>query len=153
MMNIYFYVIMLITAFGGLSIANLIHRKRKYSHQLVCPVGADCDPVIYSKYSRLFRVPLETIGAIYYTIIVLTYAVFQILPDLHSPGAALVLLELTTVALLFSIYLTSIQAFALKQWCIWCLFSAAICLIIFLIEFQAAGFFDIIKDAKQLLAI
>ena len=152
-MNIYFYVIMIVVAFGGLSIANLIHHKRKYGHQLVCPIGTDCDPVIYSKYSRLFRVPLETVGAIYYTIVVLTYATFQVTPDLHSPGAALVLLELTTVALLFSIYLTCVQAFALKQWCTWCLFSAIICLIIFLIEFQVAGFFDIIKNAKQLLAI
>lgn len=152
-MNIYFYVIMIIAAFGGLSVANLIHHKRKYGHPLICPIGADCDPVIYSKYSQLFRIPLETIGAIYYTIIVLTYAIFQVTPELHSSGAALVLLELTTVALLFSIYLTCVQAFALKQWCTWCLFSAAICLIIFLVEFQTAGFFDIIKNAKQLLAI
>ena len=152
-MSIYFYMIIIITAFGGLSIAHLIHRKRRYSHQLICPIGADCDPVIYSKYARLFRVPLETIGAIYYTIIVLTYAAFQALPDLHSPGAALVLLELTTVALLFSIYLTCIQAFVLKQWCTWCLFSATICFVIFLVEFKFAGFFDIIKIAKQLLAI
>lgn len=152
-MNIYFYIIIIITAFGGLFITNLIHRKRKYSHQLICPVGADCDPVIYSKYSRLFRVPLETIGAVYYTIIVLTYAAFQVIPDLHSPGAALVLLELTTVALLFSIYLTGVQVFALKQWCTWCLFSAVICLIVFLIEFQFTGFFDILKIAKQLLTI
>ena len=152
-MSIYFYMIIMITAFGGLSIAHLIHRKRRYSHQLICPIGTDCDPVIYSKYSRLFRVPLETIGAVYYTIIVMTYAVFQVLPDLHSPGAALVLLELTTVALLFSVYLTCIQAFVLKQWCTWCLFSALICLVIFLTEFQFAGFFDILKVTKQLLAI
>jgi len=153
MNNIYFYMIIMIVAFGGLSIAHLIHRKRKYSHQLICPIGTNCDPVIYSKYSRLFRVPLETIGAIYYTIVVLTYAAFQALPDLHSPGAALVLLELTTVALLFSLYLTYIQAFVLKQWCTWCLFSATICFIIFLVEFKFAGFFDIIKITKQLLAI
>ena len=152
-MNIYFYVIVIITAFGGLFITHLIHSKKKYGHLLVCPIGADCDPVIYSKYSQLFRIPLETVGAIYYTIIVLTYATFQVIPNLHSPGAALVLLELTTVALLFSIYLTGIQAFVLKQWCTWCLFSAAICLIIFLIEFQFTGFFDILKMAKQLLAI
>lgn len=152
-MNIYLYVIIMITAFGGLSIANLIHRKKKYGHLLVCPIGTDCDPVIYSRYSQLFRIPLETVGAIYYTIIVLTYAAFQVSPGLHTPGAALVLLELTIVALLFSIYLTCVQAFALKQWCTWCLFSAAICLIIFLVEFKFAGFSDIVKIAEQLLAI
>ena len=152
-MSVYVYVIISIIAFGGLLIARLIYRKKKYGHPLVCPIGSDCDPVIYSKYSRLFHIPLETVGAIYYTIIILTYAVFYASPTLHSPGAALVLLELTTVALLFSTYLTGIQAFVIKQWCTWCLSSAAICAAIFLIELKFAGIFNIVKIAGQMLTL
>ena len=34
-MNIYFYVIVIITAFGGLFITHLIHHKKKYGHLLI----------------------------------------------------------------------------------------------------------------------
>ena len=146
----YFYILLMLMAFGGLTLSFYIHSKKRLGQKLICPIGSDCDNVIHSKYSRLFNVPLEVIGALYYTIIVMTYSIFLVVPTLHSAGAALVILEMTTVAFLFSLYLTGVQAVILKEWCTWCLTSAAICTIIFLIEFKFVGF-DIIGLLKTAL--
>ncbi len=139
-MSLYIYVLLMIFALAGLTITSYIHRKKTTAQPMVCPIGSNCEVVVHSEYSKLFHVPLEVIGALYYTIIVLTYSLFLVAPEFHSPGSAVVILELTTVAFLFSIYLISVQAFVLKEWCTWCLGSAFICTIIFFIEFRFVGF-------------
>ncbi len=140
-MNIYLYIIGAIIAFGGLYIAKYIHGRRlQLGHPLVSPIGAQDNLVLNSKYSRLFHIPIETIGAIYYTIITLSYAAFFAMPELHSPGAALIILEITVVAFLFSLYLTLVQIFILKAWCGWCFTSTLICTAILLIELSFIGY-------------
>ena len=118
---------------------------------MVCPIGSNCEAVVHSEYSELFHVPLEIIGAIYYTMMCLTYSLFIVAPNLHSPGAAIIILEMTSVAFLFSFYLVNIQAFILKEWCTWCLGSAAVCAMIFLIEFKIVGFDLVALIQKALL--
>jgi uncharacterized membrane protein len=140
-MYIYLSAIAFILAFGGLYVAKYIHeRRQQIGHPLVSPIGANDNLVLNSRYSRLFHIPIETIGAIYYTIIVLTYGSFFAFPDLHQAGAALILLEMTIVAFLFSVYLIFVQIFVLRVWCGWCIISAFICAIIFLIEFKFIGY-------------
>lgn len=136
----YIYVIGSIIAFGGLSITSYIHRKKSTEQPMVCPIGSNCEAVVHSEYSKMFHIPLEVIGALYYTIMVLTYSLFLVAPDLHSAGAAIIILEMTGVAFLFSVYLVSVQAFVLKEWCTWCLGSGAISCLIFFIEFKIVGF-------------
>lgn len=135
-----FYVMLMVLSFAGLAIANYIYNKKRLLQPLVCPVGSNCDNVIHSQYSKLFNIPLEIIGGLYYTIIILSYAIFLAVPSLHSPGAALIILELTAVAFLFSLYLMIIQALVIKEWCTWCLGSAIICTAIFFVEFKFVGF-------------
>lgn len=140
-MFIYLYAIGFILAFGGLSIAKYIHDERQHmGHPLISPVGGENNAVFSSKYSRLFHFPIETIGALYYTIITLTYAAFFVLPELHMMGAALILIEMTVVAFLFSLYLLLVQIFVLKAWCPSCVMSVIICTLIFLIEFKFIGY-------------
>jgi len=136
----FFYVVLMVVAFCGLAIANYIYNKKRLLQPLICPTGSNCDNVIHSRYSRLFNVPLEVIGALYYTIVIISYSVFLATPTLHSPGAAVVLVELTAAAFLFSIYLTGVQAVILKEWCTWCLGSAFVCAAIVIVELSFAGF-------------
>lgn len=139
-MSLSIYALAMMIGFIGLSITSYIHRKKQSALPLVCPIGSNCDNVVHSEYSELFHIPLEVIGALYYTIMTLTYALFLAFPELHSAGSAIIMLEMTSVAFFFSIYLVSIQAFVIKEWCTWCLGSTAICLVIFLIEFKIVGF-------------
>ena len=139
-MSGYIYTIAMILGFGGLSISSYIHRKKASAEPMVCPIGSNCEVVVHSDYSELFHIPLEMIGAFYYTIMILTYSLFLAFPELHNAGAAIIILEMTTVAFLFSLYLIYVQAVIIKEWCTWCLGSGLISSLIFLIELKIVGF-------------
>jgi uncharacterized membrane protein len=144
-MNLTYYILITL-GFAGLVLAYYIQKKKRLAEPLICPIGADCDRVIHSRYSRLFNVPVETVGAVYYSIVLLTYAIFFVSPELHSAGAALVILEITAVAFLFSLYLTGVQIFVLREWCTWCIISALLCTVILYLELTHLNF-----DAASLI--
>ncbi|MDO8564674.1 MAG: vitamin K epoxide reductase family protein [bacterium] len=121
----------ILCSFGGLCLAAFIYFKKRQPKPLVCPIGHSCDPVVHSDYSRFMTVPVEILGIGYYAIIAAAYAATVAIPALHSGVLGTSLLGLSAVALLFSLYLTAIQAFVLKEWCTWCLISAGLCAIIF----------------------
>lgn len=127
------HLALILSALAGLSIAVFIHFKKRLHEPLVCPIGHSCDPVVHSAYARFMDMPVEILGVIYYAVIALAYAATFMFPPLKSGALVLMLLGLTTAAFLFSLYLTAVQAFILREWCTWCLISAALCAIIFLI--------------------
>lgn len=124
-------IIIIITAVLGFLLAGNIFYKKHKKQPLVCPLKSDCNTVINSQFSNLFGIPLEILGLVYYAIIASSYTAFLFNPLLKTDNTTLILLVLTTLAFLFSIYLTLVQALAIKQWCVWCLISASFCLIIF----------------------
>ncbi|MFB6212723.1 MAG: vitamin K epoxide reductase family protein [Candidatus Magasanikbacteria bacterium] len=119
----WFYILVLILSFSGFLLSIYINQKKRGEDKLVCPVGASCKPVIKSKYSKFFGVNLEIWGILYYFSIFVYYSIsfafldFPLQLDLFVFG-------LTFASFLFSLYLTFIQAFVLKEWCSWCLCSA-----------------------------
>ena len=139
-MGILLHIILILLAFGGFALSFFIYKKKHTNEVLVCPIGADCNTVVHSDYSRFFGIPLEYIGMFYYGAIAASYSVFLLIPSITLPALALAILSLTSVALLFSAYLTFIQAFNLKQWCTWCLMSAALSMFIFITSVFASKF-------------
>ena len=133
------HVLLIACAFGGLSLAAFIHFKKRLHTPLICPIGHSCDPVVHSRYSRFMDIPVEILGVLYYTLIVVAYAAMLALPALHSGALGVALLALSAVAFIFSLYLTAIQAFVLREWCTWCLISAALCASIFIIGLKLPG--------------
>ncbi|MEX0910315.1 MAG: vitamin K epoxide reductase family protein [Candidatus Paceibacterota bacterium] len=134
------YLIIIISAVVGLLLTSNIFYKKRQKKPLVCPLKSDCNLVINSQFSHLFGMPLEILGFMYYGIIASSYSAFYLQPQIQTENIILILLILTTVAFLFSIYLTLIQALALKEWCVWCLFSALLCFVIFLISIFVTHF-------------
>ena len=131
-MYIPYFVIIIFLAFGGFLIAlYLRHHKRNVQEALICPLKANCDTVIHSNYSVFMGIPVEILGMIYYMLIAVGYGIVIIFPVTYVPLFASGLLSITIFAFLFSMYLTIIQAFALQNWCTWCLISAGICIVIF----------------------
>lgn len=126
-----FYLIILASSLTGFGIAFYIRRKKQTKEALVCPMNSNCGSVIYSPYSRFLGLPVELIGMLYYAITFLAYALFLFAPSLAAPSAIFLVLLVSMAAFLFSLYLTFIQAFALKQWCTWCLMSATLSTLIF----------------------
>lgn len=125
------YILVIFAAFGGFLLAFYIRHKKSAKEALVCPIGADCDAVIYSEYSKFLGLPVEMLGLFYYGVVAVSYGLFLVLPELAGISAVFGILVFSATAFLFSLYLTFIQAFALKQWCSWCLTSAGLSTLIF----------------------
>ncbi len=139
--DVFTRVLIFILAVCGFLIAKHIYKhKKKNSAPLVCPIRFDCTLVVHSDYSKMFGIPLEIFGMIYYALVALCY-IFLIfspnaLPDIFIGGLALI----SSFAFLFSLYLIGVQIFILKKGCSWCLASALVCLCIFLLTVFGHGF-------------
>ncbi|MEK7519504.1 MAG: vitamin K epoxide reductase family protein [Patescibacteria group bacterium] len=127
-----FYVFVSILALGGLIISITVYYVKKNKKQLVCPTGSDCNAVITSRYSKFLGLPLEYLGMAYFLVVLITYIIRAISPGLLPTAFQIILLMITVSAFLFSFYLLFIQAFLLRQWCIWCVLTAMFSITIFL---------------------
>ncbi len=135
------YLLIAALAAAGFTLAFNIYHKKITKKPLVCPLRGHCEAVIHSDYSKFLGIPLELIGMLYYLLIFVSYLSFVIFPDIQIPHLFVMGVTFSTgIAFIFSLYLTSIQAFVLKQWCTWCLLSASICTLIFLTVVQASVF-------------
>src|SRR3989344_4608754 len=122
------YTIIIFLAFIGFLIATYIrHHKKNVKEALICPLKANCDTVIHSDYSRFLGIPLEVLGMIYYGLLALSYGLLIVFPSFGIPLIVSGLMVASICAFLFSIYLTIVQAFVIKNWCTWCIISATIC--------------------------
>jgi len=133
------HAIIIICAFCGVLLALYIHRKKRLHEPLTCPIGHSCDPVIHSRYSQFMDMPVEILGVIYYTIIVVSYILFLAVPALSQTFPSLILFALSALAFLFSLYLIVVQLFILRQWCTWCIISALLCAVIFFAAVKLYG--------------
>ena len=120
----------------GLLISWFIYHKKEHKQEkLACFIGNDCDSVVKSKYSKFLGVHLEIWGMLYYsTISAFAIAIYYGLETILSLEAALLLFIISGVAAFVSVILVFIQAFIIREWCEYCLVSAAMTFIIFLVE-------------------
>lgn len=117
----------------GLFIASYIYNKKRKNKKLICPRYSDCDSVIHSGYSKLLNIPVELLGMIYYFFICFSYlSIF--LFNITSKDISIVLFGISTLAFVFSVYLVLIQVFSIKHLCTWCLSSAFISFLIFVLS-------------------
>lgn len=130
------YTIIIFLSFGGFLIALYIrHHKKNVKEALICPLKANCDIVIHSNYSEFLGIPVEVLGMLYYGFIALGYGLFMVFPEIATDSSIFLVHFASISAFVFSIYLILVQAFALKNWCTWCLISAVISASIFSISF------------------
>jgi uncharacterized membrane protein len=132
-MHVLLDTVSLVLGLMGFGIAHHIFTKKHTGKPLVCPVRSNCNVVIHSDYSKFFSIPVEILGMLYYATVILYHFVHILYPEFLSSTVVLCALTISTIAFLFSMYLTAIQAFVLKQWCVWCLTSAGLSLSIFLL--------------------
>lgn len=100
--------------------------------RIMCGTGA-CDVVQASEYAKFLTLPVPGWGTAWYLAVFAT-ALLMIqrgLDEWDLPGRFLALLA--TGGLLFSAYLTAIEAFVLHAYCRWCIVSATLAVLIFLL--------------------
>lgn len=127
-----FYAFVVVAALVGFGVSLNIYDTKRRGKQLVCPVGSDCNAVITSRYAKFLGVSLEYWGMGYFAFIALAYLALIFFKTMFAPIAILVLVLLSVGAGIFSLYLLFVQAFLLRQWCIWCILTAMMSLTIFI---------------------
>jgi len=132
-----------ICALLGFSLSAYIFRKHQTNEKFVCIIGSDCNIVINSRYNRLLGVDNECLGMLYYASVVIVAGVLMT-AGVTALGIPIgwFLLGAATVSAIFGVVLSGIQFFILNEFCEYCLTSAALSILIFLI--QASNYFDII---------
>lgn len=129
----------------GFMVAKHIRDHKTKNTPLVCPIKFDCHTVVHSDYSKFLGVPVEIFGMIYYASVFLTYFLLIFLPFIFPVGLPgnlflfvlmplmFVSVGMSFIAFLFSIYLIAVQIFILKKGCSWCIVSAFISVLIFVL--------------------
>ncbi|HEV7702415.1 MAG TPA: vitamin K epoxide reductase family protein [Candidatus Paceibacterota bacterium] len=129
-------LIMIVLGVCGFLVAKHIHKHKTQNTPLVCMVGFDCHTVVHSDYSKFFGVPVEFLGMLYYAFISIVYLILILVPQVLSYNHDLFILTLSSISLvafLFSLYLIAVQIFILKKGCSWCIVSAFISALIFIL--------------------
>ena len=104
---------------------------------LQCGAGG-CETVQTSRYAELFGVPVAFYGVAGYALL-LGLSVAGLQPKLlGARGVTAALLVLSTGGFLFSAYLTYLELFVIHAICRWCVASAAVMTVIWVVAVHAA---------------
>jgi uncharacterized membrane protein len=116
----------------GLGIAGYLAYVETTHTSAVCgPVG-DCNAVQLSEYARLFGIlPIGVLGVLGYLAILFSWAVVKTQTEQTANYARMIIFVLSTIGLLFSIYLTFLEPFVIGATCAWCITSAIIMTLLF----------------------
>ena len=111
-----------LAAIGISETAYLIRTRLAHEHP-VCPSGESCQLVLGSKYRKIFGVPNDVLGFLFYVAvaIIAAFVVIQVQPL----SVSVRILEISVAfGSLFSFFLTFLQWRVIHAWCFWCLLSA-----------------------------
>lgn len=132
-MNTWYVIITALFGLTGFWIADKISIMKKKDEPITCPIGYDCDSVVRGPYSKFLGVPVVEVGRIYYLLVSAFFIINMFVP--FPQDAIFVAILVAGMAMIFSLYLTAIQLFVIKQWCTWCLMSGLINILLFVVTF------------------
>jgi uncharacterized membrane protein len=99
--------------------------------EIVCGSGG-CETVQNSPWARFYGVPVPLIGLVGYGALLVAGLLGLQPAAAASRAVPFVLAAGATAGLLFSAYLTYLEAFVIHAWCRWCIVSAVLATLIFL---------------------
>ncbi len=107
----------------GISETVYLIKKRLSLQKPFCPIGENCLAVLESKYSRIFIVPNDILGLLFYifTSVITVLLVIGVGPLLMLSIAMKIMVISGS---LLSVFFTYLQFKVIKAWCVWCLISA-----------------------------
>ena len=119
---------------------------------LVCGLG-DCEVVQTSSYAEVFGIPIAILGLLMYAALVALIVARLARPALMVP-ASMAALAITGAGTLYSAWLTWIEIEVLEAICQWCVASAIVTTLMFIVEivifsrlWNADGLDDLPADA------
>jgi protein-disulfide isomerase/uncharacterized membrane protein/rhodanese-related sulfurtransferase len=103
------------------------------SRPIVC-LGSGCDAVRASSYAHLFGLPLPAFGVANYAVLGLLILAEVLVSARLGRAIQYAITGISCAGFLFSIYLTSLEAFVIHAWCAWCVVSALVVTGIFVLS-------------------
>lgn len=122
----------LVLAFCGIANSAYLAESERTGTPLICDIKnlSGCNIVANSQYSHLFGVPLAEYGVLFYGLLFVLAALELVLFDRLLRR---VLQGVALVGILASLYFTAVQIFFIGAFCIYCLASSVIALLIFIL--------------------
>ncbi|MCA9373975.1 vitamin K epoxide reductase family protein [Candidatus Peregrinibacteria bacterium] len=114
----------------GFIISLYLLKQKKGNKNIFCPLGDQCNDVLYSQYAKIFGIQTLTLGAIYYFCMIVLAGIKLWAPQIAPFQVSENVFFISFIAALFSLYQTYLQFFKLRKWCSWCLFSTILNIII-----------------------
>jgi uncharacterized membrane protein len=99
---------------------------------LVCGLG-DCETVQTSTYAELAGIPIATLGAAMYAALLALTILRLVVPRWLTP-ASMAALAISGAGMLYSAWLTWIEIYEIEAICQWCVASAIVTTLLFLVE-------------------
>jgi len=104
----------------------------KISHATVVCSGG-CDIVNASKYSEIFGIPIAIFGVLGYLVIIL-FVIFDNNIEFIKENSTIVIFGLSLIGVLYSAYLTYLELAVIHAICEYCVISAIVMTLIFIIS-------------------
>ncbi|MBI3026588.1 vitamin K epoxide reductase family protein [Candidatus Woesearchaeota archaeon] len=127
-------IYLIILSLIGFAVSFYIFYTKKNDKKMYCIVGENCDEVVKSKYGKTFGIE-NTIPGMAYYLFVFFYGIASLAnQNIFKGNIIYYFIVIASIgSVLFSIYLTSVQAFVLKKWCEYCIVSSIASLLILLV--------------------
>jgi uncharacterized membrane protein len=107
----------------GISEVVYLIKKRILMEKPICPVGENCLAVLQSKYSKIFIIPNDVAGLLFYIACSIITALLVIGVESTNLWVNSIKI-LVAIGSILSIFFTYLQFRVIRAWCFWCLMSA-----------------------------
>lgn len=126
-------IYLIILSIIGFAVSFYIYRSKKYDKPMYCLIGHDCDAVVKSKYGKTFGIENTISGMLFYALIFAYSAALFLNRNVFKGDIIYYFIVSASLgSVLFSVYLTAVQAFVLKKWCDYCIATSIVSLLILL---------------------
>ena len=126
-------IYLIILSLVGIVDSFYLYYTKTRNKKIVCIIGQDCDAVVKSSHGKTFGIENTLVGILYYAMIIF-YGIALILNrNIFKETIVYYFIVIASIgSVLFSIYLTAVQAFILKKWCEYCIVSSIVSMLILL---------------------
>ena len=128
--NIYAQIAAIIGALDSIYLAWI---KLSHNETLCAPGLGDCFTVNTSRYAELFGIPIAIFGLATYLAII-AILLFEDRIGFLKENGTLALFGIGLVGVLYSAYLSYLEEFVLHAWCPYCILSAVMVTIVFIVS-------------------
>ena len=125
---------LIILSLIGFAASFYLYYAKTYHKKIYCISRHECDAVVKSKYGKTFGIENTLFGMLYYAMIFAYGLSFILNRNLFKDITVYYfIVSASAASVLYSAYLTCVQAFVLKKWCDYCIISSITSVLILIV--------------------